>query len=819
MSSDPTQQSQTSQSDPQTEQARRQVNQLAEEIAQLTEADIAPAQYYSELLQRLYFAMQAFGAAVWIRTSQGNLQLQCQINLREIGLDRTPDSKPVHDELLRQAIIQSKGGIIRPHFSHDFGGGGQIAGNPTDFVILLAPIMQEKQVIGLIEIWQDPNRAANVLQSLHQFLVRMAAFVSLFNRNYQLRQMLGQQELWLKLENFSRQVHASLNITEVAYLVANEGRRLVDVDRISVATRVSGSKCEVSAISGADVVEKRSNLVQLMRNLFEAVIEWGEKLVYTGTKDDTLPPAVLEALDGYLGESNSKILVVMPLLDDREKEAQRKGRSALMMECFETNLQPEQLLARLEVVGRHASSALYNAQEYRRIPMRFLWLPLAYVQDGLGGQKKAITSLILAGVTMLILAMIFVPFPHKMEAKGSVLPRDRIWLFSSIAGKVEGITPGMKSGSRVAKGQPILKLSDADLAEKITKLQTEIETLQARINPAQKIGGEGDRTDAAQVFEAKNQLNAAIKNLQLLLGRTNANPLEPGSFTIASPKSGLILSADFRELVGRNIKPVDPLVRIGFISPDEPQLAEWELELKIPQKHFGQVTHGFERAAVKDELRVDVLFVAEPTRSFQARLRRDKVARQANIPKDEGADAEPVVLAWARVEAIYTLTDDVLTSLKSPLPEWVVTRLAALKDKEHPSKEVFLRELERVLVKEELNRFDKLGIEKYHQTLQEEKAPDAFIKKITAAREKNVDRQDVQQILTSEIYDRYHYYALDYACRNDIPLSEQIPPHLLLSGGEVHTRIRCGNRAMGYSLFYGVYEFAYEKLIFPYGWR
>jgi hypothetical protein len=32
----------------------------------------------------------------------------------------------------------------------------------------------------------------------------------------------------------------------------------------------------------------------------------------------------------------------------------------------------------------------------------------------------------------------------------------------------------------------------------------------------------------------------------------------------------------------------------------------------------------------------------------------------------------------------------------------------------------------------------------------------------------------------------------------------------------VHTRIRCGYRAMGYSLFYGVYEFAYEKVFFPY---
>src|SRR5688500_12460562 len=82
MSNDPTQQSGQSSMNPleaaQIEQARRQVNQLAEEIAQLSEQDIQPAQYYSEFLQRVYFAVQGFAAAVWIRTPQGNLQLQCQ---------------------------------------------------------------------------------------------------------------------------------------------------------------------------------------------------------------------------------------------------------------------------------------------------------------------------------------------------------------------------------------------------------------------------------------------------------------------------------------------------------------------------------------------------------------------------------------------------------------------------------------------------------------------------------------------------------------------------------------------------------------------
>jgi hypothetical protein len=36
----------------------------------------------------------------------------------------------------------------------------------------------------------------------------------------------------------------------------------------------------------------------------------------------------------------------------------------------------------------------------------------------------------------------------------------------------------------------------------------------------------------------------------------------------------------------------------------------------------------------------------------------------------------------------------------------------------------------------------------------------------------------------------------------------------MLTGTEIHARVRCGNAAMGYSLFYGVWEFIYEKIVF-----
>ncbi|MBI1830700.1 MAG: hypothetical protein HYR84_04530 [Planctomycetes bacterium] len=710
MSSDPSQQNQGSMNPAdaaQIDAARRQINQLADEIAQLSEADIAPQQYYSEFLQRLYFAAQSFAGAIWIRTPQGNLQLQCQINLREVGLENSPDAKPMHDELLRQAAIQGKGGVIGPRFSHNFGGeGDQVAGNSSDLVILLAPVMQEKQVLGLIELWIDPHRDPNTIKGLYQFLVRMAAYISLYLRNYQLRQMLGQQDLWLKLEAFARQIHASLDTTEVAYLIANEARRLIEVDRISVATR-PGDGCEVTAISGADVVEKQSNLVTLMRELFDAVIEWGERLVYTGTKDDSLPPTVLAALDHYLAESNSKILVVMPLHDERDKDRGIPARSALMMECFETTLAPEQLLARLDVVGRHAGPALYNAQEYYRIPMRLLWMPLAYIQDGLGGKAKAITAAVLAGLTMLVLAMIFIPFPLKMEATGQALPKDRAWVFAPLSGTVMEIPAGLASGSKVTKGQPLMILFDLELAKEISRLQTEIDVLGNKINtPAakpQEPGAPNTGFDAVNIEEAKITRRKAIENLKRIKDRTNADLSRPGFFTVVSPKSGIILSSDFRDtLLGKNVKPGDPLIRVGATNAAQPNVHEWEIELKIPQKHVGQVLRAFDKLKPGEELDIDVMFLSHTTTCYRARLSKEKIAAQANAQKDEHNENEAVVMAWARISGA------------------------------------------------------------------------------------------------------------------GIPADWQITPTQLLSGSEVHTRIRCGNRAMGYSLFYGVYEFTYEKVIFPY---
>jgi multidrug efflux pump subunit AcrA (membrane-fusion protein) len=683
------------------EQTRRQINRLVEEIAKLSEEDRSPPDFYGQFLQRVLAAVAAPAGAVWIRTPQGHLQLQFQIKIQQVGLDASETARQSHNELLRMCAQLGRQQLIPPHSGTGTSEEGKTApGNPTDYVILIAPIMVDKQVAGLVEVWQDADRNPNAQRGFLEFIGRMAELASSYTRNHQLRHMVGQQTLWTQLEAFARQIHGSLNPMEVGYVVANEGRRLIDCDRVSVAIRRS-KKTRIEAISGADVVEKRSNLVRLMARLMDKVLIWGEKLVYQGEKDDSLPPAVLKSLDAYLAESNSKLLVILPLKDERESESKKPPRSGLMMESFDPPSSPEQLIARLEVIGRHATSALYNASEYRRIPMRIIWGPLAKVQEGLGGKTRAIIYSVVAGVAALALALTFVPWPLKMDAKGQLLPKERNYIFSPVEAKV--VEFKVKPGQDVLADDPLVSMHDVNLERQMVQILGE---MNAARNDAKSLEAElqrvreEDRLKTTAEKQAKEH-TALLKEQQLEAIRSRrgvkGDPKHAGYFDLTSPLNGTVLNSNFlEEFTNRTVKPNEPILRLG--NKEGP----WVIELKIPQKHIGQVLQAFDSADPAKELEVDLVLRSTPTRTYKGKLARKDIGGEAQPNRDENNEAEPVIIAVVRIEG-----DDI--------PE-------------------------------------------------------------------------------------------DYRVPNN--------ENFRVTGTEVLAKIRCGNHALGYSLFYGVWEFAYEKIVF-----
>jgi hypothetical protein len=687
----------------------RRIDQAFEEVAGLAGSDLSPAEFYQQFLAKVVAGIEAPAGAVWLRTPQGFLQLQCQMNLDGVGLDKHKGGRQSHNELLRQAFTMAKPMLLEPFGTtgvHE----GMPAGNPTDFVCLLAPVQLEKETVGLVEVWQDPRWDARAQKLCLNYAIQMAGYAANYVRNQQGRRLQGQEQIWTQLESFAREAHASLDPTRVAYQVANEGRRLIGCDRLSVAT-VEAKKCKIQAVSGSDVVEKRSNLVVLMRALVDAVLAWGEKLVYSGTKDDSLPPDVLLSLDDFLAESNSKLLVVQPLRDERQKDKPGPARSALVMESFETQDNVEPLISRMDVVSRHATSALYNAVELHRIPLGWLWKPMAAIQAGLGGKTKAIIALIVVAVVGITVAMVAVPWQLKMDATGQLVPVDRQKVYPPHPGFVRDFL--IQPNSKFPPRQSLVRLQDAELANNLTKLDAEIQAssalLKKLLDPGNQIKDQKELHDTdLQIARTQAQLRAKSMEREALVHLNNAdpNPSQAGWFSIVSPSFSTkraadhkpewtVLDPDFREkLNNQYVKPSDPILRLGDVN------GAFEVETKIPEKHIGQIKKAFNPDQADPKLDVDLLVMSDPTRRFRGVLYKSRVAGEATPNRDDHNESAPVVIA-------YISLDD-------------------------PS----------------------------------------------------------------------------------IPEDQRVPRELITTGVEVHAKILCGHHAMGYSLFYGLWEFMYEKVVF-----
>ena len=332
------------------EQTKNQIRKLVAEIADLAESDIQPAEFYVEFLNRSVAAVAASGGAFWLMDGRGGLRLQYQVEFAATGLMDGRVKTAPHDALLGCMLQASQAQIIPPGAVIE---GVPQAFNPTEYSMIIAPLMVDKQVTGLLEILMDPTRRAAQQKSTLRFVSDLCDLAATYLKNRQMRQMMSQQRLWNQLEGFTHQIHASLDLKEAAYSVVNDGKRLVGCDRLSVALKISG-RVMVEAVSGQEVVEQRSNLVRELTRLCKAVIRSGEDLVYTGTTDG-FAPDLRDAIEMYVDESGSKIVIVTilhkPETEQVTENKEKEVFGCLVAEQIGDELAPTDMHARTEVVS------------------------------------------------------------------------------------------------------------------------------------------------------------------------------------------------------------------------------------------------------------------------------------------------------------------------------------------------------------------------------------------------------------------------------------------------------------------------------------
>ena len=103
-----------------------------------------------------------------------------------------------------------------------------------------------------------------------QFVSAVCELASDFHVFHELRRLRGDEHHRSELLELSRLVHGQLNLAATAYAVANEGRRVLGCDRLSVLVG-RGRSCKLLAASGVSRIERRSGAARRLSKVAELV--------------------------------------------------------------------------------------------------------------------------------------------------------------------------------------------------------------------------------------------------------------------------------------------------------------------------------------------------------------------------------------------------------------------------------------------------------------------------------------------------------------------------------------------------------------------
>lgn len=609
------------------EQTKQQIRSLVAEIAQISKSGVTPLEFYSEFLNRVVQALAAVGGAVWTPGEGGGLQLEYQINLQQTRLAESREDQIRHHRLLHQVLTQGEGMLVAPHSGS---GDDEGAGNPTDFLLVLSPLKADQETRGVVEVFQRAGTRPTTQRGYLRFLLQMCELASDFLKTRQLRHFTDRQQLWSQLEQFTRSAHLSLDPHETAFTIANEGRRLIECDRVSVAIR-RGRKCKIEAISGQDTFDKRSNVVTLLNQLTTAVAATGEPMWYTGDTSN-MAPQVEEAVQAYVDESHSKTVAVLPLKRPAEpgqiedEEDKRETIGALVVEQIENARPREGMLQRVEVVTDHSSAALTNALSHHDLFLMPLWKTLGKTRVVVEARHLPKTISVLIAVTGVIAALFLIPADFDLEGRGVLQPVVRRDVFAGIDGDVTDVD--VDHGDLVTEGQVLARMRNTDLEVGIRDLLGQLQESEERLDSLRYLTlnsnsrvDEQQRDQAAAEIQALEQKRKALQN-ELELSREKKKKLD-----VTSPIAGQIVTWDvYDNLIFRPVQRGQVLMQVADASK------EWELEVYMPEDRMGHIAQA--QAEMGADLPVKFILATDPATEYEGRVKEAHLS--AEVRGEEG---------------------------------------------------------------------------------------------------------------------------------------------------------------------------------------
>lgn len=632
------------------QRAKQEIQTLVQEVVDLSRSEVEEAEFFAALLDKAIAALAAIGGVVWTIEEGAPFKLQYQVNLQQTGLAASQASQMQHAKLLGQIVKRGEPTLVAPHSGTGVGDeqGDEAAANPTDYLLVVAPIRTDRGVDGLVEIFQRTGARPTTQRGYLRFLVQLCELAGEYLKTRRLRHFVTKQSLWEQLESFTASVHTRLDSRQTAYTIANEGRRLIGCDRVTVVLRKGGSYA-VEAISGQDTFDKRSNTVRLLRNLSTVVCRSGEGLWYAGDTAN-LAPQVEKAVNAYVDESHTKQIAVLPLrehdphADDKTRPRVRENiLGAIVIEQLVDSRPPEGLMQRVDVVRRHSSTALTNAQSHEGLFLLPLWRAIGKSRVLVTARnlpKTISASIVLAAA---IAALWLWPKDFTVVADGKLLPETRAYVFAPLDGTVMEVP--VVEGQTIKQGDVVAVEKSYPLDEKFVTLRGEIdanaEALRAayrRLNALSEAPGAraaAGTNSRAERIEAAGELARLREEEKSLQARLQILGEQAEKLNITSPIDGKVVTWKVQDVLKN--RPVTQGWRIMEVADPT---KEWELEIDVPESKMGHVVRHWQKIQEEDpKAQLDVSFILATNPDYEDRLsgKVTKIHSSAEVNGDQGS--------------------------------------------------------------------------------------------------------------------------------------------------------------------------------------
>ena len=584
---------------------------LAKQIERLAGGGSPLPEFFSQFLKKLLESVSAPAGAVWLMEN-GRLRLYCEKGLATTGFQDQGVVHRFHQRLLSEVATNGQSRILHTDDEKQ-------VSFPKPQLLIVAALRANNKCVGIVEVFQRPDVALPSRSGYMQFVEQLAGHASMYlQRRLTDQRPPSKTEVDEDLGRFGLQLQRSLRLKEVAAVSANDGRILIDCDRVSVVMQ-RGRQVRVVAVSGQESIHRRSNLIKSMVRLARPVIRSGTPLKYQGEMD-SFPPQVKDPLADFVHEGGARLVYVLPLHQptpvvhelpsDRTRPTKRHAFGCLIIEQFHQSEPSGELSRKLEWFANYSSSALYNARTYESLFLMPVWSALGKATDWFYGRKllKGLAAILVATIVAYLMA--FVMIEHRVEGEGRLMPVVRREIFVPYDGEVVDVL--VSSGQRVTTGQTLVVLHNNELKSEIIAVESQREE---KLKLLSGLLAERDELIRGPTSERNSRIEGAIARttaeLHGLERKQQVLDQRQQSLNIVSPIDGVVSTFEVDQLLRHR-----PVRRGEILLEVMDDSGPWQLELDVAQNRTGHLMRA--QADSSEPLDIDYLLVSAPEKTYHA---------------------------------------------------------------------------------------------------------------------------------------------------------------------------------------------------------